>query len=269
MLYSKKELYQYKEFIKLLKKDVSTDFSKLIVVRSLEIILEKMESIEVLIKQKRYNSVRTLIRPIFQSLANVSFILSDKTEVENKALAYNAWYIQNYSHKVDKIMDNFEPESKKEFEDYYVAGLEQYFSIQSIEKFRTLLNSQRDYFYKTNNKRYWYNILEVYDNEVTFIQKYLQEEIGIFYFIYSENIHGNDVILSLNRKEDTLNDNDYTSIFFIEYHFHKVIASFLHLIRINDSYQRYIDQLSEYRQKVNHKMEQQVRLKYKPKYPHF
>lgn len=254
MLYSKKELYMYKEIIKLLKKDVSNDFSKLIVIQSLEIILEKMESIEVLISKKHYNSARTLIRPIFQSLANVSFILNDKGEIENRALAYNAWCIQNYSYKIDKFTDGLESESKEKFESYYVAGLKQYFSVSSIETFRKLLNDQRDSYYKTNNKRYWYNILKVYDKEAEFIKTYLHEDMYILYNIYSENVHGNDVILSLGQKEDSLSDTDCTSIFFIEYYFHKVIASSLHFTKINDDYQHYINRLSEYRQKINHQM---------------
>lgn len=254
MLYSKKELYQYRELIKHFKRDSSTDFSKLIVVESLEIILDKMVSIEILMTKKQYSSVRTLIRPVFQSLANLSFILSDKDEIENKALAYNAWCIQNYSHKVDNFMNELETEDKKNFEDFYLDGLNQYFSIQSIEKFRKLLIDQKDYFYKTNNKRKWYNILEVYDKEYEFIKKYLQEKIGIFYTLYSENVHGNDAILSLGIINDKLTDTDSTAIFFIEYHFHQIIAQYLNITDVSADYQPYINYLSDYRQKVNHEM---------------
>ncbi|EPH64122.1 hypothetical protein D932_01605 [Enterococcus casseliflavus 14-MB-W-14] len=203
-MYTKKELYKYKQVIKFLENDLSDDFSFSVVMEIIKSMFEKIESIEILFKHKQYDAGRVIIRPCLQMSANLMFMIEDKKDIKRRARAYNSWCVQNIEYKASSFISSSGPALQESLNYEYNSVLNQTFPDVEPSAFKTLLKIQRDSFFETNKKRAWYNILEVYDTEEQFINKYIPENGSFLYKIFSEYVHGNDVAFRLGSKDSSL-----------------------------------------------------------------
>lgn len=225
-LFTKKYLHVYREEIRELNKSLNSSFPLLIVKETVDSILEKMECIELLFARKKFNAGRLLVRPTIQMMANLLFILEDSMSFKDRAYAYNAWCIQNIEYKISAFISNSPKSIKDELKNEYEDLLGDKFPGLEIPEFQKYLSLQRDFFNKSKDKRAWYNILEIYQSEEKFIEDVLGQKSTLIYKVYSENVHGNEVIFKIsNTSNDYENHLDILASRIIEHSFCRIILS--------------------------------------------
>lgn len=173
-------------------------------------LVQTIESINLLVKEKKYLAAKSLFRKCIETTANINCILEypeTKNIVKKRAKLLNIFTMQHYMHRVSKLYSKMDDtEDKKEIETSvkYLSPLTGY-KFETISDALTYFTNERDKYYKnkSKNKKLWFTACTDFKSKQDFIDRYgkiSKKYTSFLYNMQSEDTHGTGILLSLGSK---------------------------------------------------------------------
>lgn len=181
-MWTKKEIHKYKNIYNIYSTQLDNSVEKEILLKQLEILIEKMKSIEILYNEKMYCSLKTIIRPILESIANLNFILSESELIKIRCVYFHIWSFQNEFYKYNKYINQASKELKSELENEVNSLLNEFNYNEDRTLFlKEITDIRNSYNNSESNKKYWFNLNTNLKGIEEFLEKYIGFEAIFLY----------------------------------------------------------------------------------------
>lgn len=175
-----------------------------------ENLIQTVESINLLVKEKKYITAKSLFRKCIEIGSNLNCIMEHPKSaniIRDRAMLLNAFTLQQYMHRIKLLYDKVSDSESKDSIESSINELSPLigYNFSSVDEALEHFTIERDNRYKNKKgkKNLWFTGCTDLESKHEFIDKYgeiAKSNTSFLYNLQSEDIHGTGVLLSLNTQ---------------------------------------------------------------------